>query len=233
MSAMTARKSEPAWSLHGEAVLPDITGALYLPGHGALIVADLHFEKGSSYAERGQMLPPWDTRATLSKLAAAIARHQPETVVALGDSFHDLRADGRMDESDAETLTGLVESVSRWIWIEGNHDPEPPARFGGDVRPMLDFGTLTLRHEPTEGDAPGEIAGHLHPCARVRGNGRIVRARCFATDGSRMVLPSFGAFTGGLSVRDPAFTRVFGNCPDGWIIGRTRIYPVQSQRISN
>ncbi|MEE2565905.1 ligase-associated DNA damage response endonuclease PdeM [Hyphobacterium marinum] len=230
---MTARKNEPVWALHGEAVTPDLTGALFLPVHRTLIVADLHFEKGSSYAERGQMLPPYDTRATLLKLSAAIARHRPETVVALGDSFHDLRADGRMDDSDADMLARLVRDVSRWVWIEGNHDPEPPARFGGEVRPVLELGTLTLRHEPTEGNAPGEIAGHLHPCARVSGNGRSVRARCFATDGRRMVLPSFGAFTGGLSVRDAAFTRVFGSCPDGWIIGRTSIYAVQSKRIAN
>lgn len=231
MSAMTARKTEPAWTLHGEAVTPDLTGALFLPAHRTLIVADLHFEKGSAYAERGQMLPPYDTRATLLKLSAAMARHRPETVVALGDSFHDLRADGRMGDGDADMLSRLVGSVARWVWIEGNHDPEPPARFGGEVSPVRELGSLTLRHEPTEGDAPGEIAGHLHPCAKVRGNGRSVRARCFATDGRRMVLPSFGAFTGGLSVRDAAFARVFGDCPDGWVIGRSSVYPVAARRI--
>lgn len=232
MTAMTARKTEPAWSLHGQAVTPDPAGALLLDETRTLVVADLHFEKGSSYAERGQMLPPYDTRATLLRLSAAMARHRPHTVVALGDSFHDLRADGRMDEGDADMLSRLVRSVARWVWIEGNHDPVPPARFGGEVLPTLQINGLTLRHEPTAGPAPGEIAGHLHPCAKVRGKGRAVRARCFATDGTRMVLPSFGAFTGGLNVRDAAFARVFGCCPDGWVIGRTSIYAVPANRMS-
>mgnify|MGYP003627071028 CR=1 FL=1 len=232
MTAAIHIQADPAWTLHGVAVTPDATGALLIHDARTLVVADLHFEKGSAYAERGQMLPPYDTRATLLRLSDAITRHRPETVVALGDSFHDLRADGRMDDGDADTLAGLVRSVARWVWIEGNHDPVPPARFGGEVRPMLEMGPLTLRHEPTEGQAPGEIAGHLHPCAKVRGKGRAVRARCFATDGARMVLPSFGAFTGGLNVRDGAFSRVFGNCPDAWVVGKRAIYSVSAARIS-
>jgi len=219
------------WSLHGVAVTPDINGALFCHDARALIVADLHFEKGSAYAQRGQLLPPYDTGATLKRLSDAIARYQPKTVIALGDSFHDLRADGRMAESDADTLVSLVRSVSDWVWIEGNHDPVPPPRFGGRVLPSLQLGSLTLRHEPTEGPAPGEIAGHLHPCAKVRGKGRSVRARCFATDGTRMVMPAFGAFTGGLNVCDLAFSQIFETRPDAWIIGAQDIYAVKGRRL--
>ncbi|MAC88298.1 ligase-associated DNA damage response endonuclease PdeM [Maricaulis sp.] len=206
--------------------IADPDGVLVLPEHGTLIVSDLHFEKGSSYGMRGQMLPPYDTRTTLRRLAAAIRRHAPDTVIALGDSFHDTLADRRMDGADAEQLAGLVAAVSRWVWIEGNHDPAPPPQFGGEVLHTLTLGELVLRHEPTEGAAVGEVAGHLHPCAKVRGKGRAVRARCFATDGTRLIMPAFGAYTGGLNICDPAFERCFGQVPDALVMGRSRVYPV-------
>jgi uncharacterized protein len=227
-----SNKVASPWSLHGVAVIPDPSAALFLPAEKALIVADLHFEKGSAYAQRGQMLPPYDTGETLKRLAHAIKRYQPECVIALGDSFHDLRADGRMAERDAETLTSLVQSMPDWVWIEGNHDPVPPPRFGGRVLPSLQLGPLTLRHEPRNGQVRGEIAGHLHPCAKVRGKGRSVRARCFATDGARMVMPAFGAFTGGLNVCDPAFSQIFLARPDAWIIGTQDIYAVSGRRLA-
>ena len=134
---MTEREREQAEyqaaRINGEAVLADRAGALAVPDQSALIVSDLHFEKGSSFAPGGQLLPPYDTRTTLRRLAAAIDAHRPETVIALGDSFHDLRAGGRMAGEDRETLAGLVSRVDRWVWIEGNHDPAPPPDFGPSV----------------------------------------------------------------------------------------------------
>ncbi|WP_421792637.1 ligase-associated DNA damage response endonuclease PdeM [Hyphobacterium sp.] len=228
--AEPARKTEElACTVNGVAVVPHLTGALFVPEFSALLVADLHFEKGSAYAAGGQLLPPYDTRKTLSRLAQAIEAHQPETVIALGDSFHDLGADNRIHEDDADLLSGLVKSVSEWIWIEGNHDPEPPARFGGVTRPEMMIGGLALRHEPAKGEAPGEICGHLHPAAKVLGRGR--RLRCFATNGARMILPAFGAYAGGLSVRDDAIKSVFGRCPDAWVLGREAVYPIPAKRV--
>ncbi|MHA6287385.1 ligase-associated DNA damage response endonuclease PdeM [Maricaulis sp. CAU 1757] len=216
----------------GEAVLADAEGALVLVDHGTLIVSDLHFEKGSSYAPGGQLLPPYDTRATLRRLADVVARHQPRRVIALGDSFHDRAAHLRMDAADADGLTSLVASVADWVWIEGNHDPAPPPQFGGSVMATLKVGALVLRHEPSEGRAPGEIAGHLHPCAKVRGQGRALRRRCFASDGDRLVMPAFGAYTGGLNVCDDAFARCFGRVPDVWVMGRSRVYAVRAGKCS-
>lgn len=218
------------FTLSGQVARAFNDGALFLVATRTLIVSDLHFEKGSSFAVRGQMLPPYDTRATLRALGAAIDRCAPETVIALGDSFHDFSADCRMGEADRAQLAGLVGRVDRWIWIEGNHDPAPPPQFGGEVHETLELGPLVLRHEPTEGTAPGEIAGHLHPCAKVRGRGRSVRARCFATDGSRLVMPAFGAFTGGLNVCDPAFMRCFGEVPDVLVAGQTKVHAVRGDR---
>ncbi|WP_417480981.1 ligase-associated DNA damage response endonuclease PdeM [Maricaulis sp.] len=220
-----------AFEINGVAALADPVGVLVLPASATLIVSDLHFEKGSAYAARGQLIPPYDTRSTLRRLGEAIARHRPERVIALGDSFHDLGADGRMDEADAAALQALVASVADWVWIEGNHDPVPPPRFGGVILHELAVDALILRHLPAERAAPGEIAGHLHPCAKVRGKGRAVRARCFATDGARLVMPAFGAFTGGLNVCDAAFGRCFGSTPDALVMGQDAVYSVRAAKL--
>lgn len=234
MSALTAptSTSSPArLTVNGAALIADISGAAFDLESRTLLVADLHLEKGSAYASRGQMLPPYDTRATLSRLADAMTRLAPMRVVALGDSFHDLGADGRIHDQDAEQLAQLVGSVEDWLWIEGNHDPHPPARFGGRTAPEARLGDLILRHEPTQSRADGEIAGHLHPCARVAVRGRTLRKRCFATDGRRMVLPAFGAYAGGLNVCDPAWGSVFEHRPNAWMMGDARVFPVRAAKL--
>jgi hypothetical protein len=229
--AEAARQAETyECSVNGVGVVPHVSGALFVPEFSALLVADLHLEKGSAYAASGQLLPPYDTRRTLNRLTAEIAALKPDTVIALGDSFHDLGADNRIHDADADALTALVRSVGEWVWIEGNHDPVPPARFGGVTRSEMRLGGLVLRHEPAAGEAPGEICGHLHPAAKVLGRGR--RLRCFATDGARMILPAFGAYAGGLSVRDKAIKSVFGRCPDAWVIGRDAVYRIQPGKLA-
>lgn len=216
--------------VNGAALLADLSGAAFYSEQSTLLVADLHFEKGSALASKGVFLPPYDTRATLARLAQAIARYRPERVVALGDSFHDSQADFRIHGSDADTLAGLVKSVEDWVWIAGNHDPAPPPRFGGRILAELALGPLLLRHEPRTGPQPGEVAGHLHPCARVSGRGRSIRARCFLSDGNRLILPAFGAYTGGLNIRARAYAPCFETAPDAWVIGRTKVYRVPAGR---
>ena len=190
------------------AFVADFSGALFWEEQRLLVVSDLHLEKGSSFAARGVLLPPYDTVATLSRLAAVIARHDPSQVIALGDSFHDRCAHERLSEADRETLSAL-QARRNWIWIAGNHDPALPADLGGVVATEVAIGPIVFRHEPT--GASGEIAGHLHPKARVPTRGRSIERRCFASDGERAVMPAFGAFTGGLSIRDAAFARIFGS----------------------
>jgi DNA ligase-associated metallophosphoesterase len=188
----------------GVALKIDPLGALIHEDERTLIVADLHLEKGSSYAKRGVMLPPYDTAATLTRLAVLIARWSPRRVIALGDSFHDNSGLERMAESDHVALAAL-QAGRDWIWIAGNHDPNIPADAGGERRPALDIGQLHLRHEPRAGAQEGEIAGHLHPVARIAGK----RRRCLITDGSRAVMPAFGAYAGGLNIHDEAFEPLF------------------------
>lgn len=216
--------------VNGAQLVADLSGAAFYPAQSTLLVADLHFEKGSAFARKGLFLPPYDTRTTLARLEAAIARHRPARVVALGDSFHDCQADFRIHGEDSCTLAALVAGVEDWVWIEGNHDPAPPPRYGGRILAELTLGPLVLRHEPQAGRQPGEVAGHLHPCARVNGRGRSVRARCFVSDGSRLILPAFGAYTGGLNIRDAAFAPCFETRPDAWVIGRTKMYRVAGKR---
>lgn len=205
-------------------------GALWVAGAKTLIVSDLHLEKGSSYALRGQMLPPYDTHAALMKLTDLMLRLQPDIVVSLGDSFHDGGGPARMDARDRDLLR-LLMSRCDWIWVEGNHDGRASETLGGAVRDVLHIEALVLRHEPTAGAAPGEIAGHLHPCAKVTGRGRSVRRRCFAFDGERLVMPAFGAFTGGLNLRDEAFAPLFPEGAIALVLGKDRVLPAPQERL--
>lgn len=207
--------------LLGEQMLLDPCGALWWPRRGTLIFSDLHLEKGSSYARGGQFLPPYDSRATLSAMAAAIRRHAPARIVALGDSFHDRDAAARLADADRNLLEGLVRGAD-WVWIAGNHDPMPPAWLGGTVAAQLALGPLIFRHAP-QGEA-GEVAGHLHPCARISRWGRSVRRRCFVCDGQRLILPAFGAYAGGLDVGAAAFGALFRQGFHVYLLGRGAVY---------
>jgi uncharacterized protein len=206
----------------------DLSGALFWAEQGLLVVSDLHFEKGSSFAARGVLLPPYDTVATLSRLAAVVTRLNPRMVIALGDSFHDRNAHERLSQSDRDALTAL--QVRRdWIWISGNHDPALPPNLGGVIATEVAIGPITFRHEPT--GAIGEIAGHLHPKARVAGRGRAMERRCFAYDGERAVMPAFGAYAGGLSIRDRAFAKIFPQVGFmAYLLGDNRLHAIAAAR---
>ncbi len=208
--------------VNGQSLVPDLSGALWWPARRTLMVADLHLEKGSSFAARGQFLPPYDTAATLARLEAAVARWRPERLIALGDSFHDRAAAQRIctaDRARIRALTGCLE----WVWIAGNHDPEPPADLGGAVHEELTLDGLVFRHEAEPVRPCGELSGHFHPKASVRVRGRRVSARCFVTDGQRLILPSFGAYTGGLDVLDPAIAGLFPRGFSVHMLGRRKL----------
>jgi uncharacterized protein len=221
-------RTEHTLAVAGVTLHADPSGALYWPEQSLLAVADLHLEKGSSFAARGQLLPPYDTAATLARLARLVAHYAPRTVVALGDSFHDGGGPARLSPADRDNLHALQRRRD-WLWLTGNHDPEPAANIGGTFHSTLAQGALTFRHLPA--GSPGEIAGHLHPVARVAHRGRAVSRRCFAADKTRMMMPAFGAFTGGLNVRDAAFADLFGTLKfTAHLLGEDRLYAFAAKR---
>lgn len=217
-------------SLGGMEFIPDLSGALFAPEFGALLIADLHLEKGTSLARRGVHLPPYDTRESLRQLRLVIAQVQPRRLIFLGDSFHDGEARARIDGQDLETLQSIV-SETETIWIAGNHDPAPPRDIGGHIMSEVNLGSVTLRHEPRRLVAGElEIAGHLHPAAAVTSRGHRIRCRCFIADGRRIVMPAFGSFTGALGIGSEAFDGLFGEF-HVWMIGGRAIHRFPAAKV--
>ncbi|WP_416896498.1 MAG: ligase-associated DNA damage response endonuclease PdeM [Minwuia sp.] len=219
--------------VNGARLVADPSGALFWPAERLLVVSDLHFEKGSAMAARGHgLLPPYDTIETLTRIERLLKRFTPARLICLGDSFHDMAAYARMSGEERQRLAA-ISLAQDTIWIAGNHDPEPPAEIGGTVAGEVAMGPLVFRHEPTPNRiAPGEVAGHLHPKARIRRRGRSVSARCFATDGSRVIVPAFGAYTGGLDVTDPAFRGLFRGGYHAWMMLPEKVYAVPAARLA-
>lgn len=210
----------------GREAVCDRSGALWFEDLSMLVVSDLHLEKGSSFARRGSFLPPYDTSATLARLALAIELHSPKTVISLGDSFHDGGGAARMPEPFRQSLAAL-QAGRDWYWITGNHDPDAPVGVEGETVVEIAIGGLTFRHEPTLVSVAGEVAGHLHPGARIVQRGRSVRRRCFAGDGRRLVMPAFGSFTGTLNVLDRAYRNLFDwSAFRAYMLGNERVYPI-------
>ena len=207
----------------GELLLLDPSGALYWPAARLLALADLHLEKGSAAALCGALLPPWDTRATLDRLALLLRRFRPETVVALGDSFHDAGGSARLGAEERARLRRIA-AAHRVVWVLGNHDPTPPEDIGGEALPAWQLGRLHFRHIARPGPAAGELCGHHHPKARIAARGGAIARPCFVADARRLMLPAFGAYTGGLDVADPAIAALFPRGGRVFLLGRDRLF---------
>ena len=214
-------------AIHGIAAVCDPLGALYLPDAGMLVVSDLHLEKGAAFARRGMMLPPYDTVAALTVLAAVVSRYDPRIVISLGDNFHDRVGSEHLPDAFRTQIVQMARG-REWIWINGNHDPDGTVDLPGSCSDELCYAGLTFRHEPHEGLQKGEIAGHLHPAATVRRRERSVRRPCFATDGARLLMPAFGVMSGGLDLGHKAMTGLFDKTSlIAHLLGRDRIYSVR------
>jgi DNA ligase-associated metallophosphoesterase len=219
-------RSQPCGSVRTHIANVEVTlrasGALWLHTERTLVVADLHLEKGSAFASRGQMLPPYDTAETLRRLEAEVDALGPLTVILLGDTLHDRKAGTRIAPDHAERI-GVLAGARTLVWVVGNHDREGPQGLAGETADEITLGGLMFRHEPEAGRI--DVTGHLHPCARVKGRGGSVRRRCFITDGERLILPAFGAYAGGLNVRDVAFSGLFTRTPTAVALGQ-KAHPV-------
>ncbi len=215
----------------GVDLIATLEGALFWPQASALIVADLHLEKATAFAGRGRVLPPLDSRATLDRLSGLVDTFNPMRVLCLGDSFHDAGGPARLGAADRATLARLAFG-REWIWLVGNHDPAPTALCGGEAASCVALGPLILRHEAAPGAPPGEVSGHYHPKASVVVAGKRLSARCFVTDGRRLILPAFGAYTGGMDIRDPVFLSILEDAFTAFLIGRNRVHAIPGRRLS-
>lgn len=207
----------------GERLMLDPMGALFWPGKRLLAVSDLHLEKGSSLARRGMLLPPWDTHATLDRLASLLKRWSPATVVALGDSFHDATGSSRLPATEQQRLNAMTQA-HRFIWVQGNHDPAPPNGLAGEWVESYVADPMVFRHQAIHAAAPGEVVGHHHPKASVQARAGTVSRPCFVADGRRLMMPALGAYTGGLDVRDPAISQLFPLGGRLFLLGKERLF---------
>ncbi len=218
MSARPSLKASPCQTrmelvFAGETMILDASGALFFPEHTLLAVSDLHLEKGSFFAARGNPMPCLDTRDTLERLSAAIECYRPKSVVSLGDSFHDRHAADRIAPRDAALLHRLVSGVEAWIWVTGNHDPHIAPRFEGFSASVYQVGLIHLSHRPEDAKPP-LIAGHYHPKHRLRATHRTVSGPCFVLGPDMMLMPAFGAYTGGLDVLSEPIASLFSRTPN-------------------
>jgi DNA ligase-associated metallophosphoesterase len=208
--------------LAGERLMLDPAGCVAWPAERLLAFADLHLEKGSHFAARGRMVPPYDTRETLERLAACLRKWRPARLVLLGDSFHDAKGCGRLAPADAATLIRLLQGIET-VWVLGNHDPLPPEGLPGAALEEWKLGALTFRHIAKAG-AAAELSGHFHPKATMPTRAGGVTRPCFLFDSRRLLLPAFGAYTGGLDIADPAVAGLFPRGGRAFLLGRERLF---------
>ncbi len=180
--------------------------ALFWPARRTLLISDLHLEKASAFAASGQMLPPYDSLSTLHDVAALVTQYRPEQIVSLGDNFHDDAGEIRLSPDAAAVLRQLVARTD-WVWITGNHDRNLEALWGGRSVDELYLSGIYLRHEAVCGEQAPEISGHFHPKYRQLLRGRMIARRCFVKGPRKLIMPAFGAFTGGLDAQDGAIIR--------------------------
>jgi DNA ligase-associated metallophosphoesterase len=190
------------FSFAGETFQATADGALYWPAQDALLVADLHLEKASWFARLGQFLPPYDSHATLQQLERQAAATGARRLFCLGDSFHDRFGCDRLPANARELLTGLTAGLD-WVWIVGNHDPGFADHCGGRIVEEVEIAGIVLRHEAERRETRPEMSGHFHPKLRLNMKGRNVSRRCFVRSETKLILPAFGALTGGLDAHHP------------------------------
>ena len=185
-------------------------GALHWPTEQALLVADLHLEKASWFARLGQFLPPYDSLATLQALELEIDRASVNRLYCLGDSFHDRFGCDRLPAAARDLLAALTAKLD-WVWIVGNHDVGFIDHCGGRIVEEVEVAGIVLRHEAVEGETRPEMSGHFHPKFRLNLKGRHVSRRCFVASGTKLILPAYGALTGGLDAGHPEIIRKVGS----------------------
>ncbi len=216
----------------GEKLILDCSGAVYWPAQKSLFIADLHLEKGSSFAcRRNILLPPYDSLASLLRVQKLLQKYDVGIFYSLGDSFHDLEADKRLS-NQAKDLLQSIHCACKIYWIHGNHDPKPSADLPGFFVEEQELEFFFLRHIAIAGHCEkGEISGHYHPKALLQSRGGKVGGKCFVKDQGRLLLPAFGTFTGGLSIKDPVISSLFKADAVVYILGHSKIHAVSLAKL--
>lgn len=215
---MSAR---PSFTFAGQSFEMLADRALFWPRHGALIVADLHLEKGSWYAALGQPLPPYDSHDTLDRLARLAAETDARAIWCLGDSFHDRDAASRIVPAIAERLRGQA-AATQLLWIAGNHDGLTGGAWGGTIADEHVVDGIVFRHQSEARETRPEMSGHFHPKLRMNVRGRHVSRPCFVGDEQRLILPAFGSLAGGLAATDPVIAENFAGPYRAMLVARGR-----------
>ena len=197
------------FSFAGQNFFASPDGALHWPSERALLVADLHLEKASWFARLGQFLPPYDSLATLTALERDVDRGGAVRLYCLGDSFHDRFGCDRLPAAARGLLTSLTERLD-WVWIVGNHDAGFVDHCGGRLVDEAHVAGIVLRHEAVRDDPTPEISGHYHPKLRLHLKGRNVSRRCYVATAAKLILPAYGALTGGLDAHHPEILKKVG-----------------------
>ncbi len=210
----------------GESFLLDAQGVLFAPQKRTLIVSDLHLEKASFLQLFGHPIPTLDSHDTLLRLQHVIGHYNPETVICLGDSWHDTQAGQRMSEDDQSLLSRLCQSVQRWVWVLGNHDPALPHFCKGEQTAHVQLGDIRLCHEPEATPSP-QIVGHYHPKTSITlRRGHKAKGRCFLSDNALLIMPSFGSYTGGLDASHDAIRSLFAHDPTVHLLHSNKVWHI-------
>jgi DNA ligase-associated metallophosphoesterase len=210
-------------------IILDSRKVAFLPHSQSLLVADMHFEKGSYLREVGRsVLPAYDTHDTIERLCAIVTDYNPKRIIALGDSFHDIKADERLSPQASDKLSSLVTDAREFIWVLGNHDPDIPQAVKGAREDHFQDGQFLLTHHPYTLEHGVNICGHYHPKAKISSKLGSVSAPCFAVSDACIILPSFGTFTGGLYVSDPAFIEAMPNMTSVVLTYNDRLFKIKT-----
>ena len=212
------------FQFNGERMLADLSGALIWPEKSTVVVSDLHLAKGTSYANKGIFLPPYDSIETLSVLNSVLTHYSPNRVICLGDSFHDDAAAKRLRSEEKNIIRQFTRSYD-WVWITGNHDPAPTTTLGGTIVSHIGISNLIFRHITIGEGAVGEISGHFHPKARFKIKGKTLSTRCFILDDTnKVILPAFGTYTGGLDISHPTIQALFSANYMVLLLGQRKVF---------
>ena len=183
-------------------------GSVYWPDKKSLILGDLHLEKSSYFAKLGNFLPPYDSFETLNKLEKSLNKLNVNKIILLGDIFHDKEGIKRLNKKLLKYLDYICKKFDV-IWLVGNHDGidrPKDAKFCKKYK----IDNINFNHKSSK-NTMNELSGHYHPKATLKLFKTKISKPCFLIGKSKIILPAYGSFTGGIDSQDEIFKKIFEN----------------------